>query len=62
MNSAINELMSPEEQAVRWLTRQQDGLSTREQREFTAWLAQADNAAHYASTQQLCQRVGELPQ
>ena len=62
MNSAINELMSPEEQAVRWLTRQQDGLSTREQREFTAWLAQADNAAHYASTQQLWQRVGELPQ
>ena len=62
MNSAITGQMSPEEQATRWLTRQQDGLSAGEQREFRAWLAQTGNAACYESMQKLWQRVGDLPQ
>lgn len=62
MNSAIDEHLPADEQAARWLTKQQAGLSAREQREFAGWLSQGDNAGRYQAMQNLWQRVGELPQ
>ena len=62
MNSARDPHMQTDEQAVRWLSQQQTGLSAGERAEFERWLTQADNAARYRAMQQVWQQVGELPQ
>ena len=61
MNSAMNPPVPAAEQAARWLSRQQSGLSATEQREFNDWLLQAENAAQYQAMQSIWQRTGDLP-
>lgn len=62
MNSAMNEPMSAAEQAARWLSRQQSGLSATEQCQFDDWLLQDENAAQYQAMWSIWQRTGDLPQ
>lgn len=62
MNNISDAQMSASEQAARWLSRQQAGLSAREQREFDEWLSQGENAGEFQAMQAMWQRVGDLPQ
>lgn len=62
MNSAINKHLSADEQAARWLSKQHSAMSGEEQRQFTDWKSQGDNAARYHAMQSLWQRIGDLPQ
>lgn len=61
MNSERDAKRSADEQAARWLTKQQAGLSASQQREFAEWLSLSENANRYRFMQQLWQQVGDLP-
>ncbi|WP_413732984.1 FecR family protein [Sodalis sp. RH20] len=62
MNSAIGKHLSADEQAARWLSKKQSGMSASEQRQFADWLLLDENAARYQAMQSLWQRIGDLPQ
>ncbi|CNE75788.1 FecR family protein [Yersinia kristensenii] len=61
MNNINDRYLVADEQALHWLTKQQNRLSAREQRQFEEWLLQGENAARYQQMEQLWQTVGQLP-
>jgi len=62
MSNLNDEHAVADEQALRWLTKKQNTLSAKEQKQFAAWWLQGDNASRYRQMEQLWNTVGQLPQ
>lgn len=61
MNTSDSSRSRRAELAQHWLLQQQAGLTLQQQREFTHWQADEENAAEFARAQALWQQLGALP-
>jgi len=61
MNNVTDEHAALDEQALRWLSKQQQGLTGQEQQQFSTWLQQDNHAARYQAMEQLWLTLGQLP-